>query len=106
MIDWIFISLTALSALLFTGGDVFLKYWTQKSSPTYMIIAFAFYLIAGVVLAMSFKRRELAVAIAVLTCFNLIAIAVIGLVLFKEVLGLKEIIGITLAILAIVVFNS
>lgn len=105
MIDWIFIGLVALSALLFTGGDVFLKYWAQNSNLYYMLTAFVFYLIAGVVLAVSFKRRELAVAIAVLTCFNLIAIAILGLVIFKEALGLKEIIGITLAILAIIVFN-
>jgi len=105
MIDWIFILLVSISGLLFTAGDIFLKYWAGKSSPLYMAIAIVFYVIAGLFLAYSFKRRELAVAIAVLTCVNLLAIALVGFTLFKEVLGLKEIIGISFAFLAVILLT-
>ena len=103
--DWIFIILAAASGLLFTAGDVFLKYWAVKSNPYHMAVAFVFYIIAGIVLAFSFKRKEIAVAVAVLICFNLVTVAILGFTLFKETLGLKEIIGLTLAIFAIIILN-
>jgi len=103
--DWIFIILAATSGIFFTIGDVFLKYWANKSNSFDMIIAFIFYIIAGVVLAYSFKRKEMAVAVAVLICFNLITIAIVGFTLFKETLGLKEVIGISLALTSIIVLN-
>ncbi|MFH0831713.1 MAG: SMR family transporter [archaeon] len=103
--DIIFMILAAASGLLFTGGDVFLKYWAVKPNPYHMAIAFVFYIIAGTVLAFSFKRKEIAVAVAVLICFNLITVAILGFTLFKETLGLKEIIGISLAIVTIIILN-
>ncbi len=103
--DWIFILLAGLSGVLFTTGDIFLKYWSNKSSPYTMGAAFMFYIIAGTLLALSFKRREIAVAVAVLICFNLIAVAILGFVLFRETLGLKEVIGLSLIIIAIVLLN-
>jgi len=101
--DWIFIILAASSGLLFTAGDIFLKYWANKSNPYTMIIAFIFYIIAGTVLAFSFKRKEIAIAVAVLICFNLLTVAILGVTIFKETLGLKEIVGISLALIAIIV---
>ena len=103
--DWIFIALAASSGLIFTVGDIFLKYWATKSNPYTMIIAFIFYIIGGVILAYSFKRKEIAVAVAVLICFNLITVAILGFTIFKETLGLKEIIGLSLALTAIILLN-
>jgi len=103
--DFTLIILVAISGILFTTGDVFLKYWSTKSSTTYIIIAFVFYILAGTFLAISFKRKEIAVATAISVCFNIVAISIVGFILFKETLGLKEIIGIGLAITAIIVLN-
>ena len=58
-----------------------------------MALAFLFYLIGGVVLGFSFRRKE--IAIAVLISFNLIAVAILGFTLFKESLGLKQILGLS-----------
>jgi multidrug transporter EmrE-like cation transporter len=103
--DWIFVLLAGISGLLFTGGDVFLKYWANASKPHNLIIGFLFYIAAGTILALSFKRKEIAVAVAVLVCFNLITVAILGLTIFKETIGLKEMIGISLAAVAIIIFN-
>lgn len=103
--DWMFIFLGAASGFLFTLGDVFLKYWANKSPSYYLVIGFLFYILAGTVLAFSFKRKELAVAIAVLICFNLITVSVLGFTLFKETLGVKEFIGMGLAIAAVIVLS-
>lgn len=103
--DWMFIVLGAVSGILFTLGDVFLKYWSNKSPSYYLVIGFLFYILAGTVLAFSFKRKEMAVAVAVLICFNLIAVSVLGFTIFKETLGLKEIIGMSLAITAVIVLS-
>ncbi|MCB9358330.1 hypothetical protein H6503_00205 [Candidatus Woesearchaeota archaeon] len=103
--DMIFILLAALSGSLFTVGDILLKYWADRSSVWFIASAMFLYLLAGITLAFAFKRREVAVAIAVLLCFNLLTVALAGLLLFKEVLGLKEIIGISLALIAIVVMT-
>lgn len=105
MIDWIFILLTASSGLFFTLGDILFKYWAEKSNILFMISALVTYLIAGMFLAFSFQRRELAVANAVMISFNIVAVTIIGLTLFREILGLKEIIGITLVIIAVIILN-
>jgi small multidrug resistance pump len=106
MIDWMFIMLTLCSGLFFTLGDIFFKWWAGKSSLTFMILALITYLIAGLFLAFSFQRKELAVANAVMISFNIIAVTIVGFLLFKEVLGLKEMIGITLVIIAVIILNA
>jgi multidrug transporter EmrE-like cation transporter len=106
MIDWIFLTLTLCSGLFFTLGDVLFKWWAGKSSTLFMILALITYLIAGLFLAFSFQRKELAVANAVMISFNIIAVTVAGFFLFKEVLGLKEMIGITLVIIAVIILNA
>jgi multidrug transporter EmrE-like cation transporter len=105
MVDWIFVSLTALSGLFFTLGDILFKWWAGKSNHMFMVGALMTYLIAGLFLAFSFQRRELAVANAVMISFNIMAVTIAGFTIFKEVLGLKEIIGITLVIIAVIIFN-
>ncbi len=104
--DWIFLLLAALSGLLFTVGDIFLKYWANRSYPYQMALAFLFYLIGGVVLGFSFRRKEIAIAVAVLICFNLIAVSIIGFTLFKESLGLKQVLGLSLVAIAIFILNT
>jgi len=103
--DWIFLLLAGSSGLIFAVADTLLKYWSVKSNPYFMAGAFGLYIVAGVLLALSFKRREIAVALAVLLCFNLLLIAVLGFTLFKETLGIKEIIGISLTLVAIFVLS-
>jgi multidrug transporter EmrE-like cation transporter len=103
--DWMFVILGAASGILFTLGDVFLKYWASKSPSYYLVLGFLFYILAGTVLAFSFKRKELAVAIAVLICFNLITVSILGFTIFKETLGVKEFVGMGLAIAAVVVLS-
>lgn len=103
--DWLFILLSAGSGILFTAGDLFLKYWADNSRPWDMVFAFTFYILAGVALAFAFKRKEIAIAVAVLICFNLILVACIGFFVFKEPLGTKEIIGLSLAAVAVVLLN-
>jgi len=103
--DWMFIILGAVSGILFTLGDIFLKYWSNKQVLYYIVLGFAFYLMAGTVLSFAFKRKEMAVAVAVLICFNLIAVSILGFAIFKETLGLKEIIGMGLAIAAVIVLS-
>ncbi len=103
--DWIFILLAAASGVLFTAGDVFLKFWAESSTFYYMLIALLLYVIASIALGYSFKREKIAIAVAVLICFNLITVALVGFTFFHETLGLKEILGIGLALVAIVLLN-
>ncbi len=103
--DWIFLLLAAASGLVFTLGDILLKYWSNSNNHYLLGAGFAVYLIAGLLLALSFKRKEIAVAVAVLICFNLITVAILGFTLFREALGLKEVIGISLAITAVILLN-
>lgn len=70
-----------------------------------MAAGFIFYILAGLFLAFSFKRQGIAVAVAVLICFNLITVTLLGFVLFKEVLGLKEALGLGLALVVIILLN-
>lgn len=103
--DWIFVLLGLGSGILFTVGDVFLKYWSEKSATWHLLLGFLFYILGGVILAFSFKRKDMAVAVAVLICFNLLVVSILGFTIFKETLGLKEIIGMVLAIAAVVVLS-
>ncbi len=103
--DWIFILLAATSGILFTAGDVFLKLWAESSRFYYVLVALFVYVIATIALGYSFKREKIAIAVAVLICFNLITVAFVGFTYFQETLGLKEVIGISLALLAVILLN-
>ena len=103
--DPIFLLFAGVSALLFIVGDVLLKFWAERSNVWFMIIAFAVYIVAGFFTALSLKRKDLAIAIAVMLSINLIGVALIGFTVFKEALGLKEVIGISFALAAIIILN-
>lgn len=103
--DWTFLGLAAASGLLFTAGDILLKYWAESAGKLHFVGALLLYLVAAVALGFSFRRREVAVAVAVLVSFNVIAISVAGFYLFGESLAPRELAGIALAVIAVVLLN-
>ena len=103
--DWIFVLLATGSGVVFAVGDILLKFWANKPNVSFMVSAFILYIIAGFLLAYSFRRREIAVALAVLLCANLLLVTIIGFTVFKETLGLKEMIGVTLTMISIILLT-
>lgn len=103
--DWIFLLLAGMSGLMFTSGDIFLKYWSMQAGHWMFGLGLLSYTFAATFLAYSFKRKEIALTVAVLLCFNLITVALLGWWLFDEAPGLKEIIGMSMALGAIVLIN-
>jgi multidrug transporter EmrE-like cation transporter len=100
-----FILLAAMSGLMFTGGDVVLKYWTLSGAYSLMGLGLVAYTLGGGFLAGAMMRNQMALAVALLLCFNLITVALAGWWLFGETPGLKETVGMGLALGAIVLIN-
>ena len=85
-----FILLAAMSGLMFTGGDVVLKYWTISGAYFLLGLGIVAYSLGGGFLAGAMMRNQMALA---------------GWWLFGETPGLKETVGMGLALGAIVLIN-
>jgi multidrug transporter EmrE-like cation transporter len=90
-----------LSGLLLTVGDIIFKKWIL--TPTWTLYAFgiAIWLIALNGLAYSFKFQNIATASLVLVLFNIISLALVSLIYFKEPLSSRELLGIVMGLAAV-----
>ena len=70
-----------------------------------MIIGLAFYFTGTVFWAVSLKYEFLSKAISVFTVLNLIAVVLVGVLMFKEDLSLLNKIGICLGVLSVILIE-
>ncbi len=105
-IKTIFIILIAIAVLLEVTGDIFFKKWTIQNKNILLIIGLLIYFIGSVFWAISLKYELLSKAISIFTILNLIIIALVGILIFKENLSLINKLGIALGILSIILIES
>ena len=91
--------------IIFTLGDVAMKFWVGNRKFSLYALGLLLYLISDNFLAQSFKFKNIAVASMIIITFNVIFITLISWFYFKEKLNLMEIAGLILAIIAIVVIE-
>jgi len=90
---------------ILTVGDIFFKYWTKNPKTWLYIVGIAIYLVGLTFLVQSFKTQNIAVASAVFVIINIVTLGLVSWLFFKEPLTTLQIIGIAIAIIAILILE-
>lgn len=101
----IFLGLIALAVALEVIGDVLFKKWSIDSKNVLLIFGLFIYFIGTIFWAISLKYEYLSKAISIFTVLNLIIIALVGVLYFKEDLSLINKIGIVLGISSVILIE-
>ena len=80
------------------------KWMLLNSLPTYLIGMFL-YIIGLNFLVYTFKFKEIAVASVIFTIFNVLTLILAGKLFFDETLSPNKIIGIILALIAVIILE-
>jgi multidrug transporter EmrE-like cation transporter len=99
---WIF---TSIGAILEIAGDVFFKKWAVENRPLLMWSGFIIYSIGALFWAYSLKYEMLSKAISIFTILNLVIVAIVGIIFFKENISMMARLGIVLGIISIVLIE-
>jgi multidrug transporter EmrE-like cation transporter len=99
------ILILAIGGIILTAGDVVMKKWVNTNSNIFYIIGIAVWIIGLLFLAESFKFKNIAVASLIFNIFNIITLAAVSWLYFKEKLSGLEMAGILLGILAIILLE-
>ncbi len=97
----IFFGLVGLAVALEVVGDIFFKKWSIENKSILIYIGLAVYFIGTVFWAISLKYEVISKAISVFTVLNLIIVALVGLIYFKENISLLNKIGIGLGVVSV-----
>ena len=100
-----FLPLIFLAVLFEVCADVLFKYWSINSRGALLWSGIALYTIGTVIWAYSLKLEYLSKAITIFTVVNLIAVVVVGAMVFKENLSLVNKVGVLLGILSIILLQ-
>lgn len=94
-----------IGGVVLTVGDIIMKRWTQTNEPFVYAGGMVVYLIGLTFLAFSFKYKGIAVASVLFIVFNVATLAIVGWLFFNEPLSAHKLIGISLALIAVVVLE-
>jgi drug/metabolite transporter (DMT)-like permease len=98
----IFFSLIFLAVALEIGGDVLFKKWSLANSNSMLYIGLGVYFLGSIFWALSLRYEPLSKAISVFTILNLVAVALVGVLYFKEDLTIMNKLGIALGVISII----
>lgn len=105
MKNFLFPLILLVAVVLEVGGDVFFKLWADGDRRLMLILGFALYAAGSLFWAYSLKYHELSKAGTVFMVLNIVAIALIGTLAFKEKLSWMNIVGIVLGVAGIVLIE-
>lgn len=100
---WIF---TLLGVIFEIVGDVFFKKWTINDKSILMWVGFVIYAVGALFWAYSLKYEMLSKAISIFTILNLVIVALIGMIFFKEEISIVGKLGIILGIISIILIEK
>ena len=88
------------------GADVLFKKWSINSKLPLLLIGLGVYFVGTLIWAYSLKYDLLSKSIAVFTLLNLVAISLIGALIFKENLTVLQKVGLVLGIISILLIEA
>jgi multidrug transporter EmrE-like cation transporter len=91
--------------VILTAGDLFMKQWVNSNRRLFYIIGLAIYMIGMLFLAQSFKHKNIAVASVIFVLFNVITLAIVSWLYFKEGLTGWQLVGIILGLASVAVLE-
>ena len=86
-------------------ADILFKYWTINTKNLFLTGGVILYSIGTVIWAYSLKYEYLSKAITIFTIVNLIAIVLVGLLVFKEDILMINKIGLILGIVSVILIQ-
>ncbi len=87
--------------VILTIGDIVFKYWMGHSHPLIYAAGFVLYMIGLVLLIKSYQYQNIAVASTIFELVNVVTLAIVSWLLFKEGLTHTQLGGVFLAIVAV-----
>ncbi len=96
------ITILIIGGILLTIGDIFMKQWLIKSSNIFFGVGLIIYFISMVLLAISYKFENIAIASTIIEIINTVSIILIFTIFFKESLSPIQIIGLIFGVIALV----
>jgi multidrug transporter EmrE-like cation transporter len=103
--QYVALILLGIGGLILTIGDIFMKNWVSSSKNIFYVIGLGIYIIGLNFLAFSFKYKNIAVASVIFVLFNVITLALVSWLYFKEPLNTFQIIGIVLGLGAVILLE-
>lgn len=97
--------LVFICGLFYTVGDVAMKKWIDHPSWKMYILGGSLYIIGMNFLAFSYRYKNIAVATAGCVIVNIILLTILSWVYFKEPLTTKQLIGVTLSLIAMLLLE-
>lgn len=99
------IVLLLAGGVILTVGDLIMKKWVVTNSGFLYFVGLAVYLLGLVFLVESFKYKNIAVVSTVFVILNIIFLASVSWVYYKETLSLLQIIGIAMGIASVIILE-
>ena len=103
--NYIFVGLMILVAIVETIGDILFKFWAIKEKNIFLVIGVVLYMIATIIFAFSLKYEALSKAISIFSILTIILVVLAGFFIFKENITYLQKIGILLGIIGIVLIE-
>lgn len=100
-----FFGIIGLAVALEIIGDVYFKKYSIDNKYSFLIIGLMIYFIGSVFWAVSLKYEMMSKAIVVFAVLNILVVALIGMVFFKEELTLMNKIGIFVGLISVVLIE-
>ncbi len=95
----------AAGAIFDTFGDLFMKNWVASNSKMYFVFGMLFYVVGLSFLAFSFTFKNIVVASVLFLIFNVVLLSLVNWLFYSEPLSTKEIGGLCLGLMAVVLFE-
>lgn len=92
-------------ALFDTFGDLLMKNWVINNSKMYFAGGMLFYVIGLSFLAYSFTFKNIVIASVLFLIVNVVLLSLVNWLVYSEVLSHKEVAGLCLGLMAIVLFE-
>ena len=101
----LFFGLIILAVVLEVIGDILFKKYAINNKYLFLILGLIVYFVGTIFWAISLRYAFLSKAILVFTVLNLIAVVLVGIVMFKESLSLTNKIGLMLGVISIILIE-
>src|SRR5690606_16376712 len=92
-------------ALFDTFGDLLMKNWVINNSKIYFAGGMLFYVVGLSFLAYSFTFKNIVIASVLFLIFNVVLLSLVNWFVYSEALSHKEIAGLCLGLMAVVLFE-
>ncbi len=94
-----------IAGLCVTSGDIVLALWAKQSKSYLFLIGMLLNILGIIVYAQSLRLESVGIATALFLGINILAVTVMGMIVFKEMLNIKQVLGLVGMVLAMVMIE-